>query len=81
MGAGAITCIVGEQKIEWDARNKPSGGIGEGIVPTVMGALLFLSGTGMAIGGAVYDHNRIHRLERLSLISPRKNSIGIAYSF
>jgi hypothetical protein len=50
-----------------------------GKVIMVVGAGLSVVGLGMTIGGAIYDHSG-HR-NRWSLVSPKPNNIGLAYSF
>lgn len=81
IGAGAISFFAGDKKIEMDTRHDPSIGVGDGITPVILGLVSVISGLGLTIGGAIHDGHVYRKSQRLSVVSPRSNQIGVAYNF
>jgi hypothetical protein len=83
MGVGMVTFIVGVKMSDDYTRNlapHDPGGNDQGIVVYLAGILVFGIGSGLAIGGGIHDIVKHYR-QRVTLISPKRNQIGLAYNF
>lgn len=83
MGAGAAIGTVGIIYFLSDLGNTSSNAnaiANTGAVLAVSGFAILVAGSGMAIGGGIYN-GISHRGNRYSIIAPKKNELGLAYNF
>lgn len=80
MGAGSLMFVGGiALALSADNENNTTNNGHIGVAILVGGVMVFVAGTAMSIvGGSVYHHSKKHRY---SIISPKKNQLGLAYDF